>query len=271
MNINIDNYEAYLLDYVEGNLSPEEATQLKQFVAAQGLDWDELTSPLPHLEAPQIAFEGNRLKKKRAVMPLYVKIASAAAAAGLLFTIGLWPEKQLPKMEPIAELKPITATINVPQLDITDLPSKPIIVIKPKPIVNERKNAMPQRVEMPLLTELQPIKTSETQIDQPMTDLKDTDFDLLTYKMNIDMAFAQVSDDGLEAFEYERSLSLIRRGLFKLTRGRHDSFASLLFSGLSHAKQKAEEAATDIALSAYYRADEHIANAKERWEERHEP
>ena len=271
MNINTDNYEAYLLDYVEGNLSPKEAAQLRQFVAAQGLDWDELTSPLPHLEAPQIAFEGkSRLKKNRAVVPLYVKIASAAAAAGLLFTVGLWTEKQLPTMEPIAELKPITAKINVPQLDITDLPSKPTAVIKPKAIVKEQRDIMPQRVEMPQLAELQPIKASETQIDQPITHPIVSDFDLLTYKISTELAFTQISDAVLETFEYESNLSLVSRGLLKLTGGRHDSFASLLFTGLSHAKQKAEEAATDIALNAYYRADEHFEDVKERWKEKND-
>ena len=39
MNITIDNYEAYLLDYMDGQLNPEKTLQLKQFVAAQGLDW----------------------------------------------------------------------------------------------------------------------------------------------------------------------------------------------------------------------------------------
>ena len=111
MNITIDNYEAYLVDYLDGNLSESETKQLQSFVAAQGLDWDELTEKLPHLEAPALAYENKEgLKKKVAVVPLYVKIASAAAAAGLLLTVGLWPEKQLPKMEPIAELKPVAAT-----------------------------------------------------------------------------------------------------------------------------------------------------------------
>ena len=107
-NITTDNYEAYLLDYMEGNLSPEGAAELKAFVAAQGLDWSELTEELPYLAAPQVAYEGKeKLKKKAAVVPLYVKIASAAAAAGLLLTVSLWPEKSMPKVEPIAELKPI--------------------------------------------------------------------------------------------------------------------------------------------------------------------
>ena len=109
--ITTDNYEAYLLDYMEGNLSPDEAEQLKAFVAAQSLDWEELTEELPHLEAPQITYEGKEsLKKKATVVPLYVKIASAAAAAGLLLTVSLWPEKSMPKMEPVAELKPILPT-----------------------------------------------------------------------------------------------------------------------------------------------------------------
>ena len=63
-NITTDNYEAYLLDYMEGNLSPDETEPLKAFVATQGLDWDELTAPLPYLEAPQIAYEGQEDSKK---------------------------------------------------------------------------------------------------------------------------------------------------------------------------------------------------------------
>ena len=57
MNITTDNYEAYLIDYLDGNLSADETEQLKQFVAAQGLDWAELTEGLPHLEAPQIVYQ----------------------------------------------------------------------------------------------------------------------------------------------------------------------------------------------------------------------
>lgn len=271
-NINIDNYEAYLLDYMEGNLGNNETDRLKAFVAAQGLNWDELTEQLPQLEAPQIVYEDKEeLKKKRAVVPLYVKIASAAAAAGLLLTVGLWPERQWPKMEPIAELKPISARINASQLDIMNLPSKPTVVIQPQTIT-QKSDVMSQRVEMPLLAELQPIKASETQIDQPLTELENPDFDLLTYRLGANLVFAQIPSEAFEAFEDdERNLSLISRGLLRLTEGSHDSFASLLLSGLSHAKQKASEAATDIAMTAYYRADEHIEEAKERWEERHEP
>ena len=136
-NITIDNYEAYLLDYLEGNLGPDEAEQLKAFVAAQGLDWNELTEELPHLEAPQIEFENKeRLKQRplslskgrpnRTIIPLYVKIASAAAAAGLLLTVTLWPEKQLPKVEPVAELKPVLPTRLLTSEESQTLPPRTI-------------------------------------------------------------------------------------------------------------------------------------------------
>ena len=54
-NITTDNYEAYLLDYIEGNLSTDETEQLKAFIAAQGLEWEELTEELPQLEVPTVA------------------------------------------------------------------------------------------------------------------------------------------------------------------------------------------------------------------------
>ena len=125
MNITIDNYEAYLIDYLDGNLNEDETRQLQQFVAAQGLDWDELTEGLPHLEAPQITLAGKeKLKKRAAVVPFYIKIASAAAAAGLLLTVVLWPQKSMPKVEPIAELTPIPASISIEEKPFHIMPRK---------------------------------------------------------------------------------------------------------------------------------------------------
>ena len=47
-NITIDNYEALLLDYIEGNLGSEETMQLKAFVGTNSLksspDWKLLKS-----------------------------------------------------------------------------------------------------------------------------------------------------------------------------------------------------------------------------------
>ena len=279
-NITTDNYEAYLLDYMEGNLSPDETRQLKAFVAGQGLDWSELTAPLPYLEAPQVAYEDKeRLKKHRAIVPLYVKIASVAAAAGLLLTVGLWPEKSMPKTEPIAKLKPILpGRLITASETTTTLPPRtiqfvqPHVVKKEKPTVSENvAEAISERAETPLIAQLEPQKAQSLPtsaiIDEP-------DFGLLAYRMNTHLALAQIEANGFDDFSYgeddDRDLSLIGRGLLWLTNGRHDSFASLIGAGVSKAKQDLTEAATDMALAAYSNFNEQFEETKERWEEKQE-
>ena len=272
-NITTDTYEAYLLDYMEGNLSPDEAEQLKAFVAAQGMDWGELTEELPHLEAPQIAFEGKeKLKKKATIIPLYVKIASVAAAAGLLLTVTLWPEKSMQKTETIAELKPILPGRLITASETTTLPPRtfrfvqPQVVKKERPIISE---TVSERVETPLVTQLEPQKapmlpTSST--------IAEPDFNLLAYRMNTNLALALITEHDFDGFseneEYDREPSLIGNGLLLLTNGRHDSFASIIASGLTTAKKELDLAATDFALIAYNRADESFEEAKEYWEEK---
>ena len=278
-NITIDNYEAYLLDYMEGNLSPDEAEQLKAFVAAQGLDWNELTEELPHLEVPQIEFANKeRLKKKGALVPLYVKIASAAA--GLLLTVTLWPEKQLPKVEPIARLKPIevspistndsfallprraTESVSTPKRPMRSQGSMPTAT-------SARSHMVPDREATPMLAGL-PAKTATAlQIELPWTNYDEPDFELIAYRMNSDPAFAQYAESNFtDEPEDERNLSLIGKGLYRLTDGRHDSFASIISTGLSTAKKEISLAATDMAMTAYYRADERFEEAKENWQDK---
>ena len=286
-NITIDNYEAYLLDYMDGNLSTNETKQLKAFVAAQGLDWSELTEELPRLEAPQIEFEDKeRLKKHRAIVPLYVKIASAAAAAGLLLTVSLWPEKSMPKAEPIAELKPILPGRLITASETSALPPRTIHFVQPQSIKKGKEaivenasgmisetvsGTISERDKAPLVAQLEPQKA---QILPTSPTIGEPDFDLLAYKMNTNLALAQIGanrfDDFSDDEEYERNLSLIGKGLLWLTQGRHDSFASLIGAGVRKAKQDLTEAATDLALAAYYNVSEQIEEAKERWEERQE-
>jgi hypothetical protein len=276
-NITIDNYEAYLLDYMEGNLGPDETEQLKAFVAAQGMDWGELTEELPHLEAPQIEFENKeRLKKKGALVPLYVKIASAAAAAGLLLTVTLWPEKSMPKVEPIACLKPIEVSRISTNEPIALLPRRITESINPLPRTGIRGDDLrseghltSERTAMPLLAEL-PTKTATAlQIDLPWTNFDEPDFDLMAYRMNTELAMMQFDEnDFSDKSEDERNLSFIGKGIYRLTEGRHDSFASIISTGLSTAKKELNLAATDIALTAYYRADERFEEVKENWQDK---
>lgn len=270
-NITTDNYEAYLLDYMEGNLSPDETKQLKAFVATQGLDWDELTAPLPYLAAPQVAYEGKEeLKKKAAIVPLYVKIASAAAAAGLLLTVSLWPDKSMPELKPLAELKPILPQRLITASETTNLPPRTIQFVQPqtvkkaKPVVSKTvSETLPKRVETPLLAQIEPQKAPTL----PTLPSSDPDFDLLAYRMNTELAFAQIDENVFDEDD-DRVLSFIGKGIFRLTNGKHDSFASLIGAGVSKAKQDLTEAATDIALAAYQRAEESFEETRGRWEEK---
>ena len=286
-NINTDNYEAYLLDYLEGNLSPDEAKQLKAFVAAQGLDWDELTEELPHLEAPAVAYQDKEslthrplsLSKGRTV-PLYVKIASVAAAAGLLLTVGLWPEKSLPekslpekslpKVEPIAELKPLLLGRFITSEERQTLPPRTVSFVRPK--VKTTKQPKAVRTQTELLADLQPVKADQTPISIPTMHTEKPDFDLIAFRMNTDLAFTQYSESDFDDFsDYggnERNRSLFSKGLLWLTNGRHDNFASLIGSGVHTVKKEVALAATNVALTAYHRADERFEEVKENWQEK---
>ena len=272
-NITTENYEAYLLDYMEGNLGPDETEQLKAFVATQGLDWDELTTPLPYLTAPEIAYESKEeLKKKAAVVPLYVKIASAAAAAGLLLTVSLWPDKSMPELKPLAELKPIlpqrliTASETTTTLPPRTTPFvQPQTVKKAKPVVSKTvSETLLERVETPLLAQMEPQKA---QALPTLPTVAEPDFELLAYRMNTELAFAQIDEDAFSEND-DRELSFIGKGIFRLTNGKHDSFASLIGAGVNKAKQDLTEAATDIALAAYHRAEESFEETRGRWEEK---
>lgn len=294
-NITIDNYEAYLLDYMEGNLSSEMTTELKAFIAAQGLDWDKLTEELPHLEAPQIVYEGKEKLKnpepvegskgrssdnKRTIVPLYVKIASAAAAAGLLLTVTLWPEKSLPKLEPIANLKPIEISRIDTHEPMALLPRRAIESIDPIPHTSLRWDDMHyeaanqpdvafERETMPLLAELPTKSITSLQTDLPLANVDEPDFDFLAWRMNSNLTYTQYEANAFsDEAEDESELSFIGKAIFKLTDGRHDSFASLISSSLTTAKKEISLAATDMALTAYHRADERFEEAKERWEEK---
>ena len=93
-------------------------------------------------------------------------------------------------------------------------------------------------------------------------------------RMNTHLALAQIEANGFDDFSYDedddRELSLIGKGLLWLTNGRHNSFASLIGAGVSKAKQDLTEAATDVAMAAYQRADERMDDIKEYWEEKYE-
>ncbi|MBR1514640.1 MAG: hypothetical protein IJ622_10170 [Bacteroidales bacterium] len=287
MNITIDNYEAYLLDYVEGNLSPEGAAELRQFIAAQGLNWDELTEDLPYLEAPEIVYPDKSklrplsLSKGRPsdntkVVSFYVKIASAAAAAGLLFTVGLWPEKSMPKVEPIADLMPIKT------LHIDTNESKALLPRR----VSESINPMPRTClhwddmlsetphkeseSMPLLAELSPLKAKET-VSMTTTEpdaALEMKMEMLRYRLESDLAFAAMGSASFD--DEDLPTSFIGRTIYRWSEGRYASVNDLVNAGLHRTKQEITIVTTEIAMEAQQRTEEHLADARDYWQEKTE-
>ena len=67
----------------------------------------------PRLTPPQVVYPHKAALKKTAVIPLYVKVASAAAAVALLVTL-CWPRPERPVLELAASLKPLAAKMVVP-------------------------------------------------------------------------------------------------------------------------------------------------------------
>ena len=266
MNITTDNYEAYLIDYLDGNLSADETEQLKQFVAVQGLDLAELTEGLPQVTAPDITYNDKEsLKKKGAVIPLYVKIASAAAAAGLLLTIGLWPEKSLPKVEPIAELQVIQPHITITEEPFRIVPKSAIPFTKSQGSRKEAKS-QPTRMEIETIAALSPMKAQEVAAFETSDFALASDIELLRYRMESEATLARLAFES--TFVEEMPTSFIGRGIYRMTEGRHASIGDLINAGLHIAKKEIKKASADAALATYYRAEEHYEEAKEYWQEK---
>ena len=276
MNITTDNYEAYLIDYLDGNLSPEETELLKAFVAAQGLNWNELTEGLPHLEAPQMVYQNkselrslspSKGRPNRTIIPLYVKIASAAAAAGLLLTVSLWPEKSLPKVEPIAELKPIHSGLTITEDPLRIVPKRAIPFTESQ---NARKETPGEsaRMETEAIAALSPMKAQEIVAFKDADYALASDIELLRYQLETEQVLAQLAFE--PDYEEEMPTSWIGKGIFRMTEGRHASIGDLINAGLHIAKKEIKKASTDAALATYYRAEGHIEEAKEHWQEKRE-
>lgn len=266
MNITTDNYEAYLIDYLDGNLSADETEHLKQFVAAQGLDWAELTEGLPQVTAPAITYNGKeRLKKKGTVIPLYVKITSAAAAAGLLLTIGLWPEKSLPKAEPIAELQAIQPHLTITEGPFRIVPKRAISFTESQGCRKETRK-QPTRMEIEAIAALSPMKAQEIAAFETSDFAHASDIELLRYRLESEATLARLALES--TFEEEMPTSFIGRGIYRMTEGRHASIGDLINAGLHFAKKGIKKASADAALATYYRAEEQFEEAKEHWQQK---
>ena len=233
------------------------------------------------MEAPAIAHPDKESLKNRPLslskgrtertIPLYVKIASAAAAAGLLLTVSLWPEKSMPKMEPVAELKPILPTRLITSEENQTLPPRTVSFVAPHQ-TKATKQTKAVRTETALLEDLQPLKADGTTIALTTTHSVEPEFDLIAYPMTDNLAYS-TSDENeyVDDIEDEDELSLIERGILKITDGKYESIGSMIHEGIQLAKEEINLAAADFAMTAYYRAEDQIEEVKEQWEKRREP
>ncbi|MBK9290095.1 MAG: hypothetical protein IPM52_00445 [Bacteroidetes bacterium] len=66
MSIKLENYEALLLDYIEGRLDAQTALALQRFIQQHPElgSWEELTGELPELEAERVLFDQKEALKK---------------------------------------------------------------------------------------------------------------------------------------------------------------------------------------------------------------
>ena len=69
MKISIDNYEAYLIDYMDGRLNNAEIQQLKAFCVQNHIDFEELTEDLPVLESTDDTFDEKEYLFKNKIVP----------------------------------------------------------------------------------------------------------------------------------------------------------------------------------------------------------
>jgi hypothetical protein len=71
MNISKNNYEAYLLDYLEGRLSKDEALLLQQFILENPAlgNWEELCGELPVLSPSTMVFADKEQLLKQEIKP----------------------------------------------------------------------------------------------------------------------------------------------------------------------------------------------------------
>lgn len=69
MKISIDNYEAYLIDYMDGRLNNAEIQQLKAFCVQNHIDFEELTENLPVLESINDTFDEKEYLFKNKIVP----------------------------------------------------------------------------------------------------------------------------------------------------------------------------------------------------------
>lgn len=277
MNINNDNYEAYLVDYLDGQLSDDECRQLKQFVALQGHDLDALVSDLPYLEPQAIEYvHKESLKKQAKMLPLFTRVAAAAAAVTLLFAL-IWNQNDTqPEPLPMAESRPnavqaiekaekthpVSTTEfaqtaeAIQQKAIAPAPKREA----PKPTNASLSEADCERHVSQLLATLTPVPAHEVQYSDDFLVENDLLPRLPFYPIYPDDAVAETLD-----YPSIEQKSWLAKGILLATNGKYSSISELIHHGTYRASHEVIHHTTKAALTAYYMIDSRIEASKERF------
>lgn len=200
----------------------------------------------PKLTPPDVVYEHKASLKKTVVIPLYAKIVAAAAAVALLFGI-FWLRSGLPEQELVAELNAVKVDMLETGESYPLAESQARFVVPKKAVKPSVKPKMQEvsyeRVEMSLLTELQP-KTALILMPMDYQLLQDVDVFFASNDLVTTMEEYDYEEDG-----YEEEMSLVGRSIYKWTDGEHDSFASMVSEGLQSFKTEMASIATTIQSS----------------------
>ena len=129
MKTNLQNYEERFVDYMEGQLSPDEMREVETFVAHHPeLEEDFKLFAISKLEPdPKVRYEHKEAlthpADKPKVVHLFVKIASAAAAVAVLFGLGWFFLRQ--GQEPVVTQQPLIANLTPIKATALNLSSPP--------------------------------------------------------------------------------------------------------------------------------------------------
>lgn len=193
----------------------------------------------PRLVPPDVVYEHkSALRKKHIMIPLYAKIITAAATVALLMGI-FWNRLVMPKQELLFTLQAIEA-VRIESNEPVALAESQANFIVPKSVARPAKKFVSnKRVETPFLEELQPI---------PAMTLMNVEcqFDILSVS---DVYYAYNDMPILIHENNESNLSLIGKGIFRLTEGECDSFAGIFSEGLRSVKTEATSLAATIQSS----------------------
>ena len=192
----------------------------------------------PRLTPPNVVYENkDALKKKAAIIPLYAKIASAAAVVALMVGLFWHLSYDRPEQVMTADLVPVKTLMERSDDSLQTTGKRAhFVVSKPMTPVSPSVNVRP---EISLVATLEPCRTPLLKAQTPILDLRHDSFEPLMAQVEQQPSF------------WDDDLSMVQRGIWMITDGQHDSFGSLLLSGWRSMKEELLQINESVADGIY--------------------